>query len=55
MPSCTVFDLHCDTLTAFMDPIRCPDTLNDPASAFALSRIPRGAGASAARYLSPTV
>lgn len=32
MPSCTVFDLHCDTLTAFMDPIRCPDTLNDPAS-----------------------
>lgn len=42
MPSCTVFDLHCDTLTAFMDPIRCPDTLNDPASAFTLSRIPRG-------------
>lgn len=42
MPSCTVFDLHCDTLTAFMDPIRCPDTLNDPASAFALSRIPHG-------------
>ena len=42
MPSCTVFDLHCDTLTVFMDPIRCPDTLNDPASAFALSRIPHG-------------
>ena len=42
MPSCTVFDLHCDTLTAFMDPIRCPDTLNDSASAFALSRIPHG-------------
>ena len=42
MPSCTVFDLHCDTLTAFMDPTRCPDPLNDPASAFALSRIPRG-------------
>ena len=42
MPPCTVFDLHCDTLTAFMDPIRCPDTLNDPASAFALGRIPPG-------------
>lgn len=41
MPSCTVFDLHCDTLTAFLEPTRCPDTLNDPASAFALYRIPR--------------
>ena len=41
MPSCTVFDLHCDTLTAFLDPNPCPDTLNDPASAFALCRIPR--------------
>lgn len=35
-----IFDLHCDTLTAFMTPGRCPDTLNDPQSAFALCRIP---------------
>lgn len=42
MSSCTVFDLHCDTLTAFLDPVRCTNTLDDPASAFALSRIPRG-------------
>lgn len=42
MSSCTVFDLHCDTLTAFMTPNRCPNTLDDPASAFALSRIPPG-------------
>lgn len=41
MSGCTVFDLHCDTLTAFMTPNRCPNTLDDPASAFALSRIPR--------------
>lgn len=37
-----VFDLHCDTLTAFMAPGRCLDTLNDPQSAFALCRLPRG-------------
>ena len=37
-----VFDLHCDTLTAFMTPNRCPFTLDDPASAFALSRLPAG-------------
>ena len=37
-----VFDLHCDTLTAFMTPGRCLDTLNDPQSAFALCRLPRG-------------
>lgn len=33
-----VFDLHCDTLTAFMAPLRCRDTLNDPRSAFALAK-----------------
>ena len=33
-----VFDLHCDTLTAFMSPLRCRDTLNDPCSAFALAK-----------------
>ena len=27
-----VFDLHCDTLTAFMSPLRCQDTLDDPCS-----------------------
>ena len=37
-----VFDLHCDTLTAFMTPGRCLDTLNDPQSAFALCRLPQG-------------
>ena len=37
-----VFDLHCDTLTAFMAPGRCLDTLNDPQSAFVLCRLPRG-------------
>ena len=39
----TVFDLHCDTLTAFMD--RAPGqehTLNDPAHMFALCKIPKG-------------
>lgn len=35
-----LFDLHCDTLTAFMTPERCRDTLNDPQSAFALCRLP---------------
>lgn len=34
-----VFDLHCDTLTAFMSPLRCQDTLDDPCSAFALSKV----------------
>lgn len=42
MSSCTVFDLHCDTLTAFMTPDRCPASLDDPASAFSLSGIPAG-------------
>lgn len=37
-----VIDLHCDTLTAFMDPSRCGSTLDDPCSAFALSKVPRG-------------
>lgn len=35
-------DLHCDTLTAFMNPDRCEDTLNDPQSAFALCNLPLG-------------
>lgn len=34
-----VFDLHCDTLTAFMSPLRCHDTLDDPCAAFALSKV----------------
>ncbi len=34
-----IIDLHCDTLTAFMSRGRCRDTLNDPASAFALCRL----------------
>ena len=34
-----VFDLHCDTLTAFMSPLRCRDTLDAPCSAFALSKV----------------
>ena len=34
-----VFDLHCDTLTAFMSPLRCRGTLDDPCSAFALSKV----------------
>ena len=42
MEPCTVIDLHCDTLTAFMAPTRCRDTLNDPRSAFSLSKVPRG-------------
>lgn len=42
MEPCTVIDLHCDTLTAFMAPTRCRDTLDDPRSAFGLSRLPRG-------------
>lgn len=40
----TIFDLHCDTLTAFMDNAPHPsgDTLNDPRHQFALSKIPHG-------------
>ena len=38
----SIFDLHCDTLTAFQNPTRCRDTLDDPCSAFALSKLPRG-------------
>ena len=34
-----VIDLHCDTLTAFMDPGRSKDTLDDPNSQFALSKL----------------
>lgn len=39
-----IFDLHCDTLTAFMDsaPQRSADTLNDPRHQFALCKIPHG-------------
>lgn len=37
-----VIDLHCDTLTAFMAPTRCRDTLDDPCSSFALSKVPQG-------------
>ena len=40
MPSYSVIDLHCDTLTAFQSPLRCRDTLNDPCSDFALCKIP---------------
>ena len=35
-------DLHCDTLTAFMAPDRCSDTLDDPQAALSLSKLPRG-------------
>ena len=38
----TVIDLHCDTLTAFLNPTRCRDTLDDPKSSFSLSGLPRG-------------
>ena len=37
-----LIDLHCDTLTAFMAPHRCPDTLDDPQAAFSLSSLPDG-------------
>lgn len=37
-----VFDLHCDTLTSFMDSARCRNTLDDPCSSFALSKVPAG-------------
>ena len=37
-----IFDLHCDTLTAFMTPGRGENTLNDSQSAFSLGRIPAG-------------
>lgn len=33
-----VFDLHCDTLTAFMAPLRCRDTLDDPCAALSLTK-----------------
>jgi len=36
-----VFDLHCDTLTAFDAPHRCEDTLNDPAAHLSLSAMPQ--------------
>ena len=44
MPSFPIFDLHCDTLTAFMDcaPQRNADTLNDSRHQFALCKIPHG-------------
>lgn len=40
----SIFDLHCDTLTAFMDsaPRRSTHTLNDPCHQFALCKIPHG-------------
>lgn len=37
-----LIDLHCDTLTAFMAPHRCPDTLDNPLAAFSLSNLPDG-------------
>lgn len=43
MHSPAVIDLHCDTLTAFMAPGRCRNTLNDPGSDFALCKVPAGA------------
>ena len=36
-----IIDLHCDTLTGCLEPGRCPDTLNDPASQLSLSTLPR--------------
>ena len=44
MPLSTFFDLHCDTLTAFMDPVpqRSAHTLNDPRHQFALCKLPNG-------------
>lgn len=41
MYPCALMDLHCDTLTAFRDPERCADTLDDPCAALSLSRLPR--------------
>ena len=39
-----IFDLHCDTLTAFLDPAPGQgNTLNDPSHCFALCKIPQGA------------
>lgn len=39
-----IFDLHCDTLAAFLDPApRQGNTLNDPSHRFALCKIPQGA------------
>lgn len=38
-----IIDLHCDTLTAFMDPVPGQaNTLNDPSRRFALCKIPKG-------------
>lgn len=38
-----IFDLHCDTLTAFLDPAPGQEhTLNDPSHRFALCKIPQG-------------
>lgn len=39
-----IFDLHCDTLTAFMDPSPREEsnTLNDPCHQFALCKVPQG-------------
>lgn len=44
MPCSPIFDLHCDTLTAFMDsaPQRSADTLNDSRHQFAFCKIPHG-------------
>lgn len=39
-----IFDLHCDTLTAFMDQTSTPgaDTLNNPTHHFSFGKIPKG-------------
>lgn len=37
-----VIDLHCDTLTSFMEPARCGHSLDDFCSALSLSNLPRG-------------
>ncbi len=36
-----LIDLHCDTLTALLDPTRCRDTLNDPLSQLSLQNLPQ--------------
>lgn len=36
-----VFDLHCDTLTSSMTPLRSRDTLDDPSAAFSLRKVPQ--------------
>ena len=40
--SLCVFDLHCDTLTAFRRPDRCTHTLHDACAAFSLQSVPKG-------------